>query len=71
MARPPLTLALSLLFVGFAAWAVPPAEAQTLKLRQPAPEIGGGSTLDWINSPPLTMAGLKGRVVLIEFWTYG
>ena len=24
----------------------------------------------WINSPPLTAAGLKGKVVLIDFWTY-
>lgn len=25
----------------------------------------------WINSAPLTMAGLQGKVVLIEFWTFG
>lgn len=25
---------------------------------------------DWINSEPLTLAKLKGRVVLIDFWTY-
>jgi thiol-disulfide isomerase/thioredoxin len=24
----------------------------------------------WINSPPLTAAGLKGKVVLVSFWTY-
>jgi thiol-disulfide isomerase/thioredoxin len=24
----------------------------------------------WLNSPPLTAAGLRGRVVLVEFWTY-
>jgi thiol-disulfide isomerase/thioredoxin len=24
----------------------------------------------WINSPPLTAASLKGKVVLVEFWTY-
>jgi thiol-disulfide isomerase/thioredoxin len=24
----------------------------------------------WLNSPPLTPAGLRGRVVLINFWTY-
>jgi hypothetical protein len=35
---------------------------------QPAPEIAGGP---WINSPPLTMAALRGRVVYVEFWTYG
>jgi len=25
---------------------------------------------DWLNSPPLTAAGLRGKVVLIDFWTY-
>ncbi len=24
----------------------------------------------WINSPPLTMASLRGKVVLVDFWTY-
>ena len=24
----------------------------------------------WLNSPPLTVAGLRGQVVLIDFWTY-
>ena len=35
---------------------------------QPAPEVTGGP---WINSGPLSLAGLRGRVVLVEFWTYG
>jgi cytochrome c biogenesis protein CcdA/thiol-disulfide isomerase/thioredoxin len=25
---------------------------------------------DWINSKPLTMDGLRGKVVLVDFWTY-
>ncbi len=33
-----------------------------------APEFAPG---DWINSKPLTLKGLRGQVVLIEFWTYG
>jgi len=33
-----------------------------------APEI---SNEVWINSPPLRIADLRGKVVLIEFWTYG
>jgi hypothetical protein len=35
---------------------------------QPVPDLTGGP---WINSPPLTMPGLHGRVVFVEFWTYG
>ena len=34
----------------------------------PAPEFRGLGA--WINSEPLTLAGLRGRVVLIDFWTY-
>lgn len=34
----------------------------------PAPAFAGLKT--WFNSEPLTMAGLKGKVVLIDFWTY-
>ena len=26
--------------------------------------------MDWLNSPPLTIEGLKGKVVVIDFWTY-
>ncbi len=29
-----------------------------------------GSATEWINSLPLTAAGLRGKVVLIDFWTY-
>jgi hypothetical protein len=35
---------------------------------QPVPELTGGP---WINSPPLTISALRGRVVFVEFWTYG
>ena len=33
-----------------------------------APEFAGVD--HWLNSPPLTMAGLRGKVVLVDFWTY-
>ena len=33
-----------------------------------APEFAGISA--WLNSPPLTMKGLRGKVVLVDFWTY-
>ena len=29
-----------------------------------------GSATGWLNSQPLTAAGLRGKVVLIDFWTY-
>ncbi len=36
----------------------------------PAPEFPNG--LDWINTPqPLELAQLRGKIVLLDFWTYG
>ena len=37
--------------------------------------IGDGASeftgiAQWLNSEPLTMEGLQGKVVLIDFWTY-
>ena len=29
-----------------------------------------GGIDNWINSQPLTMQGLRGKVVLVDFWTY-
>ena len=29
-----------------------------------------GSATGWLNSPPLTMADLQGKVTLVNFWTY-
>ena len=55
----------ALLALALAAAAVP---AAPLTIGQPAAEIAGTS---WINSPPLTLAALRGRVVLIDFWTNG
>jgi thiol-disulfide isomerase/thioredoxin len=33
----------------------------------PAPELAGEV---WLNSPPRTLAELRGKVVLVEFWTF-
>jgi thiol-disulfide isomerase/thioredoxin len=42
------------------------ASAQETVVSQ-APEFTGADR--WYNSQPLTMAGLRGKVVLVEFWT--
>jgi len=49
-------------------WAVWPNAGAAITNGTPAANIAGEN---WLNSRPLTMAGLKGRVVLVEFWTYG
>jgi hypothetical protein len=44
------------------------APGQAIRAGGRAPEIAGGP---WINSPALDLAALRGRVVLVEFWTFG
>ncbi|MGH8462682.1 MAG: thioredoxin family protein [Pseudomonas sp.] len=34
----------------------------------PMPELSGA--VQWLNSPPLSREALKGKVVLVDFWTY-
>ncbi len=49
--------------------AQPGPGASNLPILNPAaPEIIAGG--DWFNSRPLTLAGLRGKVVLLDFWTY-
>jgi thiol-disulfide isomerase/thioredoxin len=49
-----------------------PAGLHTASLRLPVegelPSLGGAT--GWLNSPALTPAGLRGKVVLVGFWTY-
>src|SRR5713226_6017055 len=44
-----------------------PAAVQ-LPFEAELPSLGGAT--EWLNSPPLTAAGLRGKVVVIDFWTY-
>ncbi len=44
-------------------------DAQLLDTAQSAPDFTGGGT--WLNSPPLSLKkDLRGKVVLVDFWTY-
>lgn len=76
-------LLLTLSFVLFAAgsWLVSRGLAQT-EVAEPArprrgdreeaqfaPEFAAGS--EWINTPPLRLANLKGKVLIVHFWTNG
>jgi cytochrome c biogenesis protein CcdA/thiol-disulfide isomerase/thioredoxin len=46
----------------------PSATAEQLPVESIAPSLVGA--VEWLNSQPLTMEQLKGKVVLVDFWTY-
>jgi thiol-disulfide isomerase/thioredoxin len=46
----------------------PTRPAVDLPVEGQLPSFSGAT--GWLNSPPLTAAGLRGRVVLVNFWTY-
>lgn len=45
-----------------------PGQGEVLPVEGPAPALDGAVT--WLNSPPLTKAQLRGKVVVVDFWTY-
>ena len=44
------------------------AHPEQLPIEDTLPSLSG--VVEWLNSPPLTVEGLKGKVVLVDFWTY-
>jgi thiol-disulfide isomerase/thioredoxin len=55
----PVLAALAALVLGTAAYAAPKA-----------PEFTHSSQAEWLNSKPLRLSQLRGKVVLIEFWAF-
>jgi len=45
------------------------AEAQSSSYPK-APEFHQTSADQWLNSPPLTLESLRGKVVMLDFWTF-
>src|SRR5512132_2851514 len=46
------------------------ASAEDARMKWHAPAGAVALPIERINSAPLTVAGLRGKVVLVEFWTY-
>jgi thiol-disulfide isomerase/thioredoxin len=62
-------------FIGRAAMTMAAVQLGTLGLaegddREPRELAAIGSATEWLNSPRLTAASLRGKVVLVDFWTY-
>ena len=61
-----ITVILGLIFFGITAIS---GDAFVSPLQgRPAPEL---ARTTWVNSDPLKLQDLRGKVVLLEFWTYG
>lgn len=60
-----ILMARTLVFLA-AMLSIPPAVGNAVG--SPAAEI---TNAQWLNSEPLALSRLKGKVVLVEFWTYG
>jgi cytochrome c biogenesis protein CcdA/thiol-disulfide isomerase/thioredoxin len=48
--------------------AKPAWQSEELPVEGPLPSLSGA--VEWLNSKPLTAEDLKGKVVLVDFWTY-
>lgn len=62
---------LALVFLAIAGLALERIPANSATTPQAvAPELPALPAAAWLNSPPLTLASLRGQPVLIEFWTF-
>lgn len=60
--------ALSTVHAGYKVPSTPTAGAIELPREGTFPSLDGA--IAWLHSPPLTPQGLRGKVVLVDFWTY-
>ena len=54
--------------LGAASAVAGPAPAESLPVEGSMPSLSGATT--WLNGPALTPAALRGKVVLVDFWTF-
>jgi hypothetical protein len=72
-----LVIAIGAAVAGFTRSTEMPQQTTVIEILDHTSQTGGQSELasitradEWLNSPPLTPSALRGKVVLIDFWTY-
>jgi thiol-disulfide isomerase/thioredoxin len=72
-----LVIAIGAAVAGFTKSTEMPQQTTVIEILDHTSQTGGQSELasitradEWLNSPPLTPSALRGKVVLIDFWTY-
>jgi len=74
MARARIARSVGLVFALAVAALLLRAEAavvRPVRLNVTPPELTGGPWLNTPDSKPLTLASLKGKVVVVHYWTFG
>lgn len=61
---------LGLALIALVSVALGVAPSHSTATPEAAPELPALPASDWLNSPPLSLAVLRGHPVLIEFWTF-
>ncbi|MCF5145035.1 redoxin domain-containing protein [Pseudomonas sp. PA-6-1D] len=64
----PITFLFTSLLLAFALTASWMASGESKQPAGATPSLAGA--VEWLNSPPLSLEALKGKVVLVDFWTY-
>ncbi len=62
------SILLTVCSIALLGWALWPSHGQAYRPGMPAPEIANNT---WLNSEPKRLSELRGKVVLIKFWTFG
>lgn len=72
MSKVVTTLSVALL-TAVTVWTVASWSAAAREMDHPrqAPEFSHSAPRDWLNAAAMTLEDLRGRVVLIDFWSYG
>jgi thiol-disulfide isomerase/thioredoxin len=65
-----LLLFVAVIVIGLLYAGAPSSPSFSASAPAPAPELPQLPASAWLNSPPLTLAALRGHPVLVEFWTF-